>query len=284
MRMKFFLLFALGCFTLASCKTVKQVAEKREVPVIGENKLLKNIEVSKLDYSSLFAKRIDVSLSGEKGSNNFKASMKIKRDSFIQVSVTAPLGIEVVRVLLTPDSIKFVDVYHKKYFLSDYNYFYEKYDFHLGFECIQRILTNTFFNLQTCGELIKNKRYKLDRTDLGYQLSTLEEKALSRKIKKLYKKRRKNKDYILILQKILIDPQSFRPLYVSIEDVEEDMGVAVNYENFKSFSGKVFPEKIVFKLASDHEKTSLILKIQKMEFDVPVESNLKISSKYKRMY
>lgn len=68
---------------------------KKDVPVITENKLFKNIENHKLNYNTLFAKRIDVSLTNDKGSNNFKASLKIQRDSFIQISVTAPLGIEV---------------------------------------------------------------------------------------------------------------------------------------------------------------------------------------------
>lgn len=268
---------------MASCRSVKQVVVKKEIPAISENKLLKNIESNELEYNTLFAKRLDVSLTEGKGSNSFKASLKIQRDSFIQVSVTAPLGIEVARVLLTKDSIKFVDIFHKKYFLSGYDYFYDKFDAYISYDCIQKILTNTFFNFEDCGGLGKNKKYKLDRVEAGYELSTVEEKALSRKIKKLYKKRRKNKDFVLILQKILIDPQIFRPLSMSVEDVEEDTGVSVNYGNFENFSGKVFPEKITFDLFSDHNKTSLELKFQKIEFDVPVESNLRISSKYKRI-
>lgn len=275
--------FLIICFSVVSCRTVKQVVVKKEVPAIGENKLFKTIESNELEYNTLFAKRIDASLSNEKGSNSFKASMKIRRDSFIQVTVTAPLGIEVARVLLTVDSIKFVDVYHKKYFLADYDYFYEKYDARINFDCVQKILTNTFFNFELCGGVSKNRKYKFDRTDSGYELSTVEEKALSRKIKKLYKKRRKNKDYILILQKILIDPQTFRPLSMSVEDVEEDMGVSVNYQRFKDFGGKMFPEKIIFDLFSDHSKTSLELRFQRIDFDVPVEPNLRISSKYKRI-
>lgn len=278
-----FIFFLIICFSVVSCRTAKQVVVKKEVPAIGENKLFKAIETNELEYNTLFAKRIDASLSNEKGSNSFKASMKIRRDSFIQVTVTAPLGIEVARVLLTVDSIKFVDVYHKKYFLADYYYFYEKYDARINFDCVQKILTNTFFNFELCGGVSKNRKYKLDRTDSGYELSTVEEKALSRKIKKLYKKRRKNKDYILILQKILIDPQTFRPLSMSVEDVEEDMGVSVNYQRFKDFGGKMFPEKIIFDLFSDHSKTSLELRFLRIDFDVPVEPNLRISSKYKRI-
>lgn len=275
------ILLILICFSVVSCRTVRQIAVKKEVPLITENKLFKNIENNVLDYQTLFAKRIDISLTNSKGSNNFKASLKIQRDNFMQISVTAPLGIEVARILLTKDSVKFVDMYHKKYFLSDYTYFYDKYDAHVTYEFLQNLLTNTFFNPDLYGST--NKKYKLDRVDGGYELSTVEERALSRKIKKLYKKRRKNKDFILILQKILIDPQSFRPLSISVEDVEEDTGVSVNYKNFKDFSGKTFPEMITFGLFSENVETSLELKFQKIEFNVPVESNLKILPKYKRI-
>lgn len=282
MKITYFLLILI-CTLFVSCRTMKQVIVKKDFPAITENRLMKNIESNELEYNTLFAKRVDISLIDGKGSNSFKASMKIQRDSFIQISLTAPLGIEVARILLTTDSIKFVDIYHKKYFLSDYNYFYEKYDAHLNYDFVQNILTNTFFNFEIYDGDTKSKKYKLDRTQWGYELSTIEEKALSRKIRKLYKKRRKNKDFILILQKILIDPQLFRPLIMSVEDVEEDTGISIKYENLKEFSGKLFPEKMVFDLISGHQKTSLVLKFQKIEFNVPVDAKLRISSKYKRI-
>lgn len=281
MRVKYILLLVV-CLSVMSCRTVRQIVVKKDFPAITENKLLRNIESNELAYNTLYAKRVDVLLTNGKSNNSFKASLKIRRDSFIQISVIAPLGIEIARGLLTNDSIKFIDVFHKKYFIADYNYFYDKFDARINYSCIQKILTNTFFNFEVCGGG-KGKKYKLDRVDSGYELSTIEEKALSRKIKKLYKKRRKNKDFILILQKILIDPQTFRPLTMSVEDVEEEMGVGVKYEHFKDVSGKMFPEKIVFDLFSDHNKTSLELKFQKVEFDVPVELKFKISSKYKKI-
>lgn len=271
------------CLFLSSCHTVRQVAEKKIVPPVTENKLLKSIENNTLEYTTLYAKRIEISLKNKKESGHFRATLKIQRDSFIQVSVTAPLGIEVARVLLTRDSIKFADLYHKKYFLTDYNFFYDKFDARVSFDCVEKILTNTFFNFEDCSGTGKIKKYKLERVDEGYELSSIEEKALSRKIKKFYKKKRKNKDYILILQKILIDPQIYRPLAMSVEDVDEDLGVSVRYENFKRFSDKIFPEKILFELSSDHQTTSLELKFVRLEFEIPVEANFRISPKFKRM-
>lgn len=282
MKINLVILFILSVI-VTSCRTVKEIVVKKDIPAITENKLLRNIDTAELDYNTIYAKRIDLSYSDKKGSNNFKSSLKIKRDSFIQISVNASLGIEVARILLTPDSIKFADIYHKKYFISDYDYFFEKFDIHIGYDCIQSILTNTFFNFQNCIGIGKVKKYKLDRLDNAYELSTVEENALNRKIRKLYKKRKKNKDYILILQRILIDPQIFRPLYMSVEDVEEEMGVSVNYKKFEYFSGKKFPETILFELFSGDQKTALEIKFQRLEFDIPVESNFKISSKYKKM-
>lgn len=283
MKIHHFLLFGI-CFLVLSCQSVVKIAVKKDIPGISENKLMKNIAVNELAYRSVFVKRMDVVLKSGKGSNNFRATLKIQRDSFMQFSVNAPLGIEVARVLLTPDSVKFVDIYHKKYFFADYGYFYDKYDVHLSYDCIQNILTNTFFNFEMCGGGVgKIKKFKLDRTDTGYELFTVEERALTRKIKKLYKKKRKNKDFMLVLQKILIDPQTFRPLSLSLEDIEEEMGLGVNYADFKEISGRVFPGKIVFNLYSEQNKTSVELKFQKIEFDMPVEANLRISSKYKRM-
>jgi len=282
MKLRFIWLGIVSVFAV-SCHTVKEVAVKKEVPAISENRLLKNIEAEALDYRTLYAKRTEVTWSDGKKTDSFKASVKIRRDSFIQVSLTAPLGIEVARILLTPDSIKFADTYHKKYFFADYSYLYEKFDVNIGFDCIQGLLTNDFFNFGNCGGIGKNRKFKFNRTETGYELSTLEERALGRKIKKLYKKKRKNKDYILILQKIAIDPQFFRPLSMSVEDVEEDMGVSVHYRNFKVFSERQFPETIVFKLFSEDRENTLELKFMRLEFDVPVEANFKISSKYKRL-
>ena len=221
--------------SIVSCRSAKQIAVKKNIPSITEGRLLKNIENNELEYSTLFAKKMDISYKDGKGSNSLKASLKIKRDSFIQANVTAPLGIGVARILLTKDSIKFVDTYHKNFFVADYDYFYDKFDVRVSFDCVEKIITNAFFDFQDCAGLGKEKKYKLDKTELGYELSTVE------------------------------------------------MSVSVNYGAFKQFSEKNFPEKIVFQLAVGNNKTSLELKFLKIDFDVPLEPNFKISPKFKRI-
>lgn len=276
----FFLFFVVFCVT--SCKVAEKVSVRREIPNITEAKLLKNVYENELIYNSLYVKKMDVSIDRNGKKDNLKASLKIERDSFIWMSLTAPLGIEVARVLLTPDSIKFIDSYNKKYFFTDYQYFYDKFDVRINFDCFQNLLTNAYFNLEGCGkENIKDSRFKFEKTGSDYVLSNVHQKALNRKIKKFFKKRKKNKEYTLILHKIHIDPELFRPLKMSLEDLEDDMGISVKYAHFKDFNEKIFPETIEFNVSLDDLNIGLKLKFLKLEFNVKVTPSLRLSAKYK---
>ena len=267
-----------------SCRTAKLVVTEKDIPLMTEHKLLKQIESNRLNDSTLFAKRIDVSFTDGENSDNFKASLKISRDSFMQISLTAPLGIEVARILLTQDSIKFVDVYHKKYFLADYDYFNQRYDVSLTYDFLQNIFTNTFSDFTLLDESnLRTKRYKLDRTEMGYKLWTVDKKNAGKKLKKFYKQSGSERDEIILLQEILIDPTYFRPLSMSLKDLNEGVGISVRYENFVRFGEELFPEKMRFTLFSKKSNMDLNLKFQRMEFNVPVEPNFRILSKYKRM-
>lgn len=267
-----------------SCRTAKQVVTEKDIPLMTEHKLLKQIESNRLNDSTLFAKRIDVSFTDGENSDNFKASLKISRDSFMQISLTAPLGIEVARILLTQDSIKFMDVYHKKYFLADYDYFNQRYDVSLTYDFLQNIFTNTFSDFTLLDESnLRTKRYKLDRTEMGYKLWTVDKKNAGKKLKKFYKQSGSERDEIILLQEILIDPTYFRPLSMSLKDLNEGVGISVRYENFVRFGEELFPEKMRFTLFSKKSNMDLNLKFQRMEFNVPVEPNFRILSKYKRM-
>ena len=267
-----------------SCRTAKQVVTEKDIPLMTEHKLLKQIESNRLNDSTLFAKRIDVSFTDGENSDNFKASLKISLDSFMQISLTAPLGIEVARILLTQDSIKFVDVYHKKYFLADYDYFNQRYDVSLTYDFLQNIFTNTFSDFTLLDESnLRTKRYKLDRTEMGYKLWTVDKKNAGKKLKKFYKQSGSERDEIILLQEILIDPTYFRPLSMSLKDLNEGVGISVRYENFVRFGEELFPEKMRFTLFSKKSNMDLNLKFQRMEFNVPVEPNFRILSKYKRM-
>jgi hypothetical protein len=269
---------------------------KKEIPVaynelenISESRLFKNITLNQLEYNTMYSKKMNVILDIRGNIKSFKATMRVYKDNFIWLSMKASLGIEVGRILLTPDSVRFINLHDKTYFISDYSYFGERYGINITFNDIQKILSNHFFNFDVYSLQGKpSKKYKLDRKDRYYLLYTLEESSIDKQLKKLYKKKLKNKEFSLILQKVKIDPLFFRPSSISIEDLDEKIEFEVSYGDFKIFDNPIslnsfFPTKISFSLFSQEEKLSLKIEIDKLEFNVPIEPSFKIPDKYKKI-
>ena len=280
-RFFFFLLFSCLLF---SCSPMKKAVIYKETSNIGEIKLFKNIENNELNYNTLYSKKVELSVDINGKENGLKGMLRIQRDSFIWMSVTAPLGIEVARIYLTPDSVKFLDSYNKKYLLTDYGFFYDRFGISISFSCIQKILTNVYFNLEDCSSSeSRNDKFKFERTDNDYVLSNIQKKAINRKIKKFFKKKRKNKDFALVLQKIHIDPEYFRPYKLTLEDLEEDMGITAVYSDFKDLNGKIFPEKMIFSSNFDENRIKVVLKFSRLEFDVKVAPTFRVPAKYKQL-
>ena len=209
----------------------------------------------------------------------------MKRDSFIWISVTAPLGIEVARGLFNPDSVQFINARAEEYLISDYGLFWEKVEVQLPFACFQRILTNRFFDFISCTPTVdREKRYTLDKSGEDSVLYSLDVRAIGGKLKRLYKKKRRNKEFTIVMQKVHVNPDNFSLNAVSIEDLEANLEVSVSYGHFKDFGGKLFPARLSFKLLSDSDVLEVVLDFTRLEFDVSVSPNFRITSKYKRIY
>ena len=78
MRSSCVLLLILLCFV--SCRSVKEITEsRRDLPNITEGKLFKNIISNELDYNTIYAKKVDLSLKDNKNSHSLKAILRIQR-------------------------------------------------------------------------------------------------------------------------------------------------------------------------------------------------------------
>ena len=70
-----------------------------------------------------FSAKAKISVVDNKGSTEFGANIRAKKDSAIWVSITPALGIEVARVLMTADSVRVIDRINKKYYAYGYDVF-----------------------------------------------------------------------------------------------------------------------------------------------------------------
>ena len=119
--------FGLNIIVLVLAIALSSCAKKSEIakPVKLQNKspkyLVKKLNEQEQNFDYLFAKFTARSNFDDR-KLNFKGSIRIKSDSIIWLSFTKLGGVELVRMVLTHDSIKFINKWDKEYYkgkLSD---------------------------------------------------------------------------------------------------------------------------------------------------------------------
>ena len=101
-------IFLIGCLVvLSGCSNSKRITEGKPLRPREPNYILKQSYKRSLDWDWLgFKMSADVKANG--ASEDFTLSVRMARDSAIWVSLSPALGVEVARILLTPDSVHLI--------------------------------------------------------------------------------------------------------------------------------------------------------------------------------
>jgi hypothetical protein len=154
-------LFGLILFT--SCRSTKKISQavvKKDTtamvvtmpPKEDTAKLVKdlldNMNTRRIQYST-FSAKIKVDYWNSKGKQpDFVANIRMKKDSLIWISLSSDLGIEGIRVLITPDSVKFLDKLANTYTRRPLSFIQEVSQIPFAFADLQDLLVGNpvFFN------------------------------------------------------------------------------------------------------------------------------------------
>ncbi len=125
MNRTFIFLFSLSVIAL-SCKPSQSLTEFRS-----------NDPLEKHEY---FKGKAKLELTTEKGNQKAQMHLRLKKDSLIWISITNK--VEAARILISPDSIKFMDRLNKKFYSNSIDSMGAMFSFNLDFDLIQNILTS----------------------------------------------------------------------------------------------------------------------------------------------
>jgi len=143
---KNFLLLFLAMF-LFSCKK-----EIYNFSFLDRKKL--QVEEVSFEY---FSGRSKIKYLDDNQSMNANASIRVKKDSIIWISVTPGLGIEMLRTVILQDSIHVIDRINKSYYSYDFDSLSTRLNFQVNYKMLEAIL---FGNL--IQEKSKNDRIEKD--------------------------------------------------------------------------------------------------------------------------
>jgi hypothetical protein len=288
--MKFLKYFRISLFmgavllAVSSCKAPSELAVVDARP-ISTNKLLKRIEQNAFDYEYLTIKRINCNYSSSQSKAAFKINMKAKKDDCILVSISK-LNIPVGRVLLTPDSVKYVNYIDRNYFIDDYSYLSSFLNIDLDFATIQSIISNNAFSyrndprdkdFKTFDALIEDNQYVL-QSEKTRKLSKLEEKEnkAERRLKRL-------NDQALILQKMFFNPGNFALNRLLISDKTNDRNMNLVFDEYTEVENKEYPGSIEMNFHSPEEEIEMKIRMSGFSTEKISSFSIKIPEKYEEI-
>ena len=257
--------FLVACNT-SKRATIKELKSDKSVEFLSQQLAEKSLQ---FDWIS---GKMAIDFKKGTKTESFKATFRLRKDSVIWMSVAA-LGIEVVRAVITPDSIKFIDKLHKQYFIGDFNYLSVLLKTHLNFTMLQAVLLGNEYWIAEREDLYA----AIDADANAYLLSTVRKRKL-RKIEK------KDKDKVPIAQGIWVKPETFKILAILINDISNKRRLKITYSDFKEIDGQIIARKMNAIIESPEGSYSLGVKLSKLKIDKVYDLSFNIPENYVKIH
>lgn len=267
---KIFLVLIIGVFALSSCKSTKK-ALKKPIKERGFDYLYSKMKENQVNVDYFNAKLNIIYYQDKKSKTELKGQLRMKTDSIIWLTVSPALGIEALRMVLTPDSIKMVNRLNKTYLLGDYKLIKDLLNTTIDFSIIEDLLLGNDLSQYS----VKKIKVKVDK-DM-YNISILKRRKLKKYI------RNQNNMSLILINDFWIDPYTYRIKKMKLTEFGDlSKSLVVYYDDYSVIDGQMVPLSITIDVYAENRLT-IKIKYKKVVIDKPLRFPFKISKKYKKM-
>lgn len=263
-----FCLIAFVPFLNTGCSSGKAIT-KTSLREFTARQLIKEVEKNAFDYNNMMAK-LSVKLETNDKKFNIKGQLRMKKDSIIWTSISLPMGLEVARMKILPDSVFFINRSDKTYLCDNIEVFSEISPLIISLPFIQSVLVGNDINLR------ESDNYKLIINDGQYNL------LISKSLKKSIKQ--KDDEWKVMIKDLSIDPQLYKITKYHIREYNDNKRkIELQYSDFQEIGGKYMPARISIYIHGDQ-----YLKIDIVYSNITINDNIdyifNVPQKYDRIY
>lgn len=252
----------------SSCKISKKLTQTKPLEEKKIDYLVQKMDSCRFKFEWLSAK-ISASVTMKDNSNSFSASLRMRNDSMIWLSISA-LGIEVARMQITQDTSKLIDRINSRYAITNFNSLNNLLQLSLDFNMFESLLLGNYFSY------FDEKKLKSSYIDgENYVVSTLRRRKLKRSIEKEETMKR-------FVQDFWLDSKTFRVVKTVIDDNKTKRKLTANYENFIMVDSMQLASKVTINIQSEN-LAQLIFEWSKVNINKPQEFPFSIPEKYEKM-
>jgi hypothetical protein len=261
----FVLIFAAA--GLVACSGSRK-AVKEPIKEQGAEYLMGKLKENELKYQQ-FSAKFNATYEVDQKQTSVSGSIRIEKDSIIWISISPALGIEAVRFMLTPDSIKYLNRLSDTYLLQGFDYINKLLNKSMDYDMAQAFLTGNDFSFYD------SSSFKASVDNKDYKLNTVNRSKIRRSV------RRSDDDISIPIQYIWLNSENFKISKVLIKESERDSRKFIaTYSGFQDVDAKLIPTNLEFKAETEEKKISIKITYSRLQINQKQNYLFKIPEGY----
>lgn len=254
---------------LSACHSRKKVTQDTNSKVNRVDSLFQDLKDNEFQVDWM---RFSFKASAEtsQGNYNFSGQIRMRKDSVVWISISPALGIEMMRLKITTDSVFMINKLKRTYLRENSSFINTFLGTDLDFDMVQSLLLGNDFTYYS------QEQFEIKETESDYVFSTIS--------------RRKLKDYIdtasidnLLIQKMHLAKSNLKIISQDIKQVRNpNKKLSVDYLVFETVAEQLFPTSQDYTIRGV-ENLKLSLSFSKFRTGEKQSFPFKITSKYTRL-
>lgn len=259
---------------LFSCKSKRKIinqnqpAESVNTEFKNTRTLLQNLKKNEVSFKTISAK-FDCTVLIDSSKTSFDVNMRAIKDSAIWMNVSI-FGITGAKVLITKDTVKFIDTRKENYFIGDFNYISKLLQADLDYELLQSLLIGNSVEFY---EEDDKMRASVDGN--LHLLSTTRKRKLRKVIEK-------NKELKEPVQSIWLQPENYKITRIMFNEFATNRSFDAIFYDFQKVDSVSFPYKIDYTIKAE-KKITISVDYDKVQFNKEITFPFTIPPKYERI-
>ncbi len=244
------LMMTVMLMLVTACGTSRKLS-KDPLKEEGAEYLLQKMKAHETKFEWYSAK-FSAEYEGDRSDASFSGQLRIRKDSVIWITLAPLLGIEAIRIMITPDSVKMINRLNDTYFLGNHDYINRQLNTDLDFDMIQSLLTGNDFHHYD------QEKFRASAERQEYKLATSER----RKLKKFSKQ--SHGETKVFIHLLWLDPDHFRITRAEMKEAgKENLKLESVYRKFVRVDSQMVPGEA--------------------EFDIRAGSNIHVKAEFSRI-
>lgn len=259
----FFCLLNVAFFT--SCKSKHKVIHSTTpIEEKANSELFIDIISNGINYNT-FSSRLNLIITNGSKTLSSKATLRMVKDSAIQISVQPLFGVEMFRFYIDPQQVVLLDRMNKRYVEESISSLKEHYPVGFDFYTLQSMLTNTLFITdKNRAEYNDYRMFRFNQTsDLNYSVT--------------------GKDSDSGIEYSFTVNGDDRIINTHLLNSPDQMSLNWTYDEFAETTEAIFPHRMMVSINTQKRRLDSELKFSGLEIDEPFSISISIPNGYRKV-